>query len=143
VAGGGHEPRHLVSQASRKEGKMTNWRKELTEALSKNNESWASVESNTLSDEQMDREFDDGYGGAEGDAFTVWTAKTVYFPVVYDGAEWVGRQVIMVVSKNIAARQRNGRNERHPETYSGLPARGLCPLQYGRHCDLHGLDADV
>ena len=28
--------------------------------------------------------------GSEGKPFTIWTANTVYFPVVYDGAEWVG-----------------------------------------------------
>lgn len=37
----------------------------------------------------LDREFDNGYGGAEGMPFTLWTEERVYFPVVYDGAEWV------------------------------------------------------
>ena len=37
-----------------------------------------------------DREFDDGFGGSNGGPFTVWTKDFVYFPVVYDGAEWVG-----------------------------------------------------
>ena len=44
----------------------------------------------TLSDEGLDREFDQGYGGTEGESFTAWTAKNVYFPISYDGAEWVG-----------------------------------------------------
>jgi len=35
-------------------------------------------------------EFSDGYGSAEGPPFTLWTRKRAYFPVVYDGAEWVG-----------------------------------------------------
>ena len=34
-------------------------------------------------------EFNDGYGGAEGMPFTIWTKKNVFFPAVYDGAEWV------------------------------------------------------
>jgi len=33
---------------------------------------------------------DQGDGGTEGAPFTLWTAKAVYFPVQYDGAEWVG-----------------------------------------------------
>ena len=40
---------------------------------------------------ELDEEFDDGYGSSEGRPFTMWTHEWVYFPVVYDGAEWVGR----------------------------------------------------
>ena len=36
----------------------------------------------------LDRQFDRGYGGSNGDHFTVWTANRVYFPAVYDGSEW-------------------------------------------------------
>ena len=36
------------------------------------------------------KEFDDGFGGSEGEPFTVWTKNRVYFPMVYDGSEWVG-----------------------------------------------------
>ena len=46
---------------------------------------------NTLSDEEMLVEFDDDYGGSKGKPFTAWSENYVYFPVVYDGAEWVGR----------------------------------------------------
>jgi hypothetical protein len=35
----------------------------------------------------LDRPFYDGFGGAEGDYFTVWTSSRVYFPTEYDGAE--------------------------------------------------------
>ncbi|KKL86033.1 hypothetical protein LCGC14_1948740 [marine sediment metagenome] len=45
----------------------------------------------TLTDEEMAKEFDDGYGGSEGASFTAWSKEWVYFPVVYDGAEWIGR----------------------------------------------------
>ena len=45
----------------------------------------------TLIDKEMDIEFNGGYGGAEGKSFTAWSERYVYFPVVYDGAEWVGR----------------------------------------------------
>ena len=45
----------------------------------------------TLTDEEMDVEFCDDYGGSEGKPFTAWSEHFVYFPIVYDGAEWVGR----------------------------------------------------
>ena len=43
----------------------------------------------TLSDEELDIEFDAGFGGPEGKPFTAWSENYVYFPVVYDGAESV------------------------------------------------------
>lgn len=43
----------------------------------------------TLTEEELDIPFDDGYGGTEGKPFTLWTKNRVYFPVQYDGAEWV------------------------------------------------------
>lgn len=69
---------------------MANWKTMLTEELQENGESWDDVESNTMTEEQMEKCFDNGYGGSEGIPFTVWTKNKVYFPVVYDGAEWVG-----------------------------------------------------
>jgi len=69
----------------------TTWKAGLDLALKENGESWADVESNTMTDEEMAVEFDDGYGGTRGCYFTVWTTKSVYFPICYDGAEWVGR----------------------------------------------------
>lgn len=68
---------------------MTTWRKELTEALAGHNESWVDVEASTLSDEQMNAEFDPNWGSTQGCSFTVWTKKRVYFPACYDGSEWV------------------------------------------------------
>ena len=69
---------------------MTTWRNEIEMAMHNRGETWADIESCTLTDEQLDRRFDAGYGTAEDDPFTVWTAKTVYFPVEYDGSEKVG-----------------------------------------------------
>jgi len=82
---------------------MTTWKKELTRALEDNKETWEDVKSSTLTDEALAVEFDDGYGGSEGVPFTVWTVKTVYFPIVYDGAEWVGS----------VARNPNGKPTKH------------------------------
>ena len=70
--------------------KMENWKTMLDEALKENGESWDDVEANTMTEEEMAKGFDAGYGGTEGCPFTIWTKNTVYFPVCYDGAEWVG-----------------------------------------------------
>ena len=67
----------------------TSWRSLLTDALTDQGETWEDVVESTLTDEALERRFDDGYGGSEGCAFTLWTFNRVYFPVVYDGAEWV------------------------------------------------------
>lgn len=69
--------------------RRTTWRQQLTDALKEQQETWPDIESITLTDNQLDTEFDDGFGGAEGEPFTVWTKNRVYFPIVYDGAEWV------------------------------------------------------
>ncbi len=44
----------------------------------------------TLSEADLDKGFDAGFGGAKGAPFTAWTPTRVLFPVTYDGAEWVG-----------------------------------------------------
>ena len=69
---------------------MTTWKKEIDELLKLNGETWDDVESHTMTDDELNHEFDDGYGGSKGCCFTLWTKTSVYFPVVYDGSEWVG-----------------------------------------------------
>lgn len=44
----------------------------------------------TLTEEELEAEFDDGWGGTQGAPFTAWGERYVYFPIQYDGAEWVG-----------------------------------------------------
>ena len=39
--------------------------------------------------EVLDYDFDGGYGGTNGPAFTAWTYTRVHFPVGYDGSEWI------------------------------------------------------
>ena len=68
---------------------LTTWRKEITSQMNENNETWDSVEACTLSQEELDIEFCDGFGSSNGKPFTVWTKNFVYFPGVYDGMEWV------------------------------------------------------
>jgi hypothetical protein len=68
----------------------TTWREQLIDAMKDRGEEWADLESITLSEEELDRAFYNGFGGTEGAPFTAWTAKTVYFPLCYDGSEWAG-----------------------------------------------------
>lgn len=67
---------------------METWRKLLREAFEDSGDDFAKMVT-TLSDEELDKEFDDSYGGTEGEPFTAWGEKYVYFPVCYDGSEWV------------------------------------------------------
>ncbi len=69
---------------------MTTWRKSITASLAENGETWGDLVSITLTEAQLDTEFHDGYGSAEGEPFTAWTLAHVYFPIQYDGAEWCG-----------------------------------------------------
>jgi hypothetical protein len=65
---------------------MGNWKKMLEDAAGDDK-----IIAYTLSDKELVREFNTGYGLHEGAPFTAWGEKYVYFPVVYDGAESVGK----------------------------------------------------
>lgn len=72
----------------------TTWRIELTEAFASTGDTWEDITASTLTEAALDTEFYPGYGSPEGEAFTVWTEKCVYFPWQYDGSEgvaWVSR----------------------------------------------------
>ena len=58
--------------------------------MQKRGETIEDIVSNTMTDDEMDKKFNAGYVGLEGIPFTVWTTNTVYFPIGYDGSEWVG-----------------------------------------------------
>ena len=68
----------------------TTWQKLISKSLKAANETWDDVEATTLTDEQKTQIFYDGYGGSKGVNFTLWTKNRVYFPVIYNGAQWVG-----------------------------------------------------
>lgn len=68
---------------------LTTWRKEITKYLKLNGETWNDVVSHTFKDCELECEFDSVYGGSTGMAFTLWTKERVYFPVIYDGSEWI------------------------------------------------------
>ena len=71
-------------------GVMATWRELILDEMKENSETWHDLIACTLSTAELDEEFDCGYGLSEGKPFTLWTRKRVYFPVVYDGSEWVG-----------------------------------------------------
>ena len=68
----------------------TNWENLITEEMANHGEVWGDVEHCTLDRDGLLVRFYSGFGGADGKPFTLWTKTRVYFPVVYDGAEWVG-----------------------------------------------------
>ena len=73
------------------------WKGMLDYELLKNGESWDDVEENTMTDNDMYREFESSFKQhAQGAPFTVWTKNRIYFPCCYDGSEWVGS-----VSRNL------------------------------------------
>lgn len=67
----------------------TTWRALIKQEMQERCESFNDVVSCTLSDDELDTEFYDGFGVSNGKPFTLWTSGAVYFPVVYDGSEWV------------------------------------------------------
>jgi len=66
----------------------TTWRKLIKKELAKNGDSESDILFQTLSQEELDDEFDAGHGISNGLPFTMWTIDHVYFPAVYDGWEW-------------------------------------------------------
>jgi len=43
----------------------------------------------TISDEELDREFNDGFGAPEGTPFTAWSQDHVYRSGEYDGHDYI------------------------------------------------------
>ena len=76
---------------------LATWRQFLNDEMKANGDGWHNLEAYHLRPEDnhkidtwLDEPFDDGYGGNEGVSFILWTHTWVYFPINYDGAEWVG-----------------------------------------------------
>ncbi len=67
---------------------ISTWRQLIEEEMRRHGETFEDVVSCTLSEEELDEKFNDGFGTEEGVPFSLWTHKRVYFPVVYDGSEW-------------------------------------------------------
>lgn len=68
---------------------MTTWQEELEAAMEKVADP-GPVLAYAPNEAAFAVQFDAGYGGAEGPPVLAWTERRAYFPVTYDGAEWVG-----------------------------------------------------
>ena len=66
----------------------TTWKEQIEGEMGFYGESLLDIVSSTISEDEMNKEFDNSYGLVEGIPFTVWTANRVYFPASYDGSEW-------------------------------------------------------
>ena len=69
---------------------LKTWRELISSEMKKHADSFDNLVSCTLSDDDLDEEFDSGYGKTRGKPFTLWTKDRVYFPLSYDGLEFVG-----------------------------------------------------
>ena len=68
----------------------TTWKELIEKEMSRYGETMVDTVDSTFAGNEIETTFDAGFGGSEGIPFTLWTENRVYFPVVYDGAEWVG-----------------------------------------------------
>jgi hypothetical protein len=66
---------------------MACWKWLLVREMAEWGEGLWDVVAGTFQGREMEAEFEVG----RGPAFTVWTERSVYFPVCGDGVEWVGR----------------------------------------------------
>ena len=72
----------------------TTWNKVLAELLAESErvgEPDVIIAKAPADEKVWDQEFSDGYGTSEGAPVLAWSEEWVYFPVVYDGAEWLER----------------------------------------------------
>jgi len=68
---------------------LTCWREKILDVLKNTGEALEDIHFEPH-DINLDKKFDDGYGTSEGVPFVGIGDTYVYFPVVYDGCEWVG-----------------------------------------------------
>lgn len=64
---------------------MMTIREGIGEKMMENGETWSDVKTSTISNKDLDTEFENSYGMPSCNSFMVWTKKNVYFPVCYDG----------------------------------------------------------
>jgi len=77
---------------------FNSWNKMLAAELERRNDTFVSlcieIEGTPtfvpLNHYQFSATFDTSYGRCKGCHFTAWGESHVYFPVTYDGAEWIG-----------------------------------------------------
>jgi len=65
------------------------WKEKIQIEMDLYGESLSDIVSSTISEDEMNKEFNNSYGLIKGIPFTVWTANRVYFPVWSNrSAEW-------------------------------------------------------
>ena len=74
-----------ISKKEEIEG-LTNWKEEIENCADGDKIIYC-----TLTKEELLEVFDGSYGRSRECFTTAWSEKYVYFPAVYDGAEWVAR----------------------------------------------------
>ena len=68
---------------------ITTWEDLINKEMNRQGDSWGALVTSTFKEFELTNEFDCGFGESKGTPFTLWTKTRVYFPVVYDGSEWV------------------------------------------------------
>ena len=73
------------------------WEEMIVQEMKTNDEDWRNIKSIEIEradgesvEVALNRQFDRSYGLTEGRRFCIWTTHFVYFPICYDGSEWVG-----------------------------------------------------
>ncbi len=66
-----------------------NWHDELKKEFGKRGDDFKKRKC-TLTLKELKQEFEEDCNQTQGRPFTAWGKKYVYFPLEYDGAEWIG-----------------------------------------------------
>ena len=76
---------------SKGNAELRHWKQKIETEMEKRGDTWDHIEAAIPSEDSKKYEetFYAGYGSPEGEPFIVWTERYVYFPICYDGAEWV------------------------------------------------------
>ena len=67
------------------EQNFTTWKELILIEMEKYNETLDDIISNTMSEEEMNKEFDNEWGGNSAYYFTIWSKTRIYFSAVNDG----------------------------------------------------------
>ena len=68
---------------------MTTWRTKLAYAMKSSDDPGPVIAYAPDDAETFDVEFDNSWGSLNGPPMLAWTERNVYFPICYDGAEWI------------------------------------------------------
>ena len=68
---------------------MATWKELFQDAFVQTKDKWDDLKT-TFKNGEENTDFNPGYGRENGCHFTAWSKDYVYFPICYDGSEWVG-----------------------------------------------------